>query len=219
MIDALVFDAYGTLFDVQSVGSQCEMLWPGLGPFVSQTWRAKQLEYSWLRTLMRQYIDFETLTADALRWACESLGVPCGVTDVEQLLVAYRNLAVFPDVKGTLQGVGNRKRAILSNGSPAMLQAVVRNSGLENMFDVVLSVDTVRVYKPAPRVYQLAVDTLHVDASHIGFVSANGWDIAGARSFGFPTYWINRSGAAKERLGAEPDYVLTALTDVVRLLG
>lgn len=218
MIDALVFDAYGTLFDVQSVGSQCEVLWPGLGASVNQTWRAKQLEYSWLRTLMRQYIDFETLTADALRWTCESLGVPCRAMDVEQLLVAYRNLAVFPDVKEALHGVRNRKQVILSNGSPAMLQAVVRNSGLENMFDVVLSVDTLSVYKPDPRVYQLAVDNLHVDASRIGFVSANGWDIAGARSFGFSTYWINRSCAPRERLGAEPDHVLTALTDVVRLL-
>jgi 2-haloacid dehalogenase len=218
MIDALVFDAYGTLFDVQSVGSQCDKLWPGQGTSVSRIWRSKQLEYSWLRTLMRQYVDFETLTADALRWSCESLGLSCGPTVIERLLAAYRNLAVFPDVLTALRGLGSRKRAILSNGSPAMLQAVVRNSGLEDLFDVVMSVDALAVYKPDPRVYQLAADTLHVEASRIGFVSANGWDISGAKSFGLRTYWINRTGVPRERLTPQPDYVLTALTDVVRLL-
>ena len=141
MIEAVVFDAYGTLFDVQGVSAQCETLWPGRGAAVSRTWRSKQLEYSWVRTLMRRYIDFEALTADALRWACDSLGVPCGSTHVEQLLAAYRSLAVFPDAMAALQGVSTRKRAILSNGSPGMLQAVVRNGGLEDLFDAVLSVD------------------------------------------------------------------------------
>jgi len=218
MIDALVFDAYGTLIDVQSVGAQCEALWPGQGPSVSRMWRAKQLEYSWLRTLMGRYVDFEALTADALRWTCESLGLSCGATEVEQLLAAYRNLPVFPDVIPALRGMANRKRAILSNGSPALLQATVQNSGLDALIDVVLSVDTLRLYKPDPRVYQLAVDTLQVEAGRIGFVSANGWDIAGAGNFGFQTYWINRSGVPRERLAMEPDHELSALADLVAVL-
>jgi len=218
MIDAVVFDAYGTLFDVHSVAAHCERLWPNRGAAVSRTWRSKQLEYSWLRTLMGRYIDFETLTADALRWACGSLGVPCGAAEIEQLLAAYRELTVFPDVIATLLGVGTRKRAILSNGSPAMLQAAVRNGGFEHMIDAVLSVDAVRVYKPDARAYQLAVDTLHMDPARIGFVSANGWDVCGARSFGFHTFWINRSAAPSEHLSVEPDHALAALTDLVRVL-
>lgn len=218
MIDALVFDAYGTLFDVHSVSSLCDTLWPGQGTSVSRIWRSKQLEYTWLRTLMRRYVDFETLTADALRWTCQSLGVSCGATEVEQLLAAYRNLRVFPDVLTALGGVADRRRAILSNGSPAMLQALVENGGLEGLVDVVLSVDSLGIYKPDPRVYQLAADALHLEASHIGFVSANGWDISGARNFGLHTYWINRNGAPRERLPTEPDHELTALTDVVRLV-
>jgi 2-haloacid dehalogenase len=218
MIDALVFDAYGTLFDVESVRARCEALWPGQGAVVSRTWRSKQLEYSWLRSLMERYVDFETLTADALRYTCESLSLDCAATDVEQLLVVYRNLTVFPDAVAALRSTGNLKRAILSNGSPAMLQAVVRNGGLEDLFDAVLSVDPLRVYKPHPRVYKLAVDTLQVDPGQIGFVSANGWDICGARSFGFQTFWINRNAARNEYLGVKPDHVVTALTDIVRLL-
>ena len=218
MIDALVFDAYGTLFDVQSVSAQCDSLWPGQGAAVSRIWRSKQLEYSWLRTLMKRYVDFETLTGDALRWTCESLGVSCATRDVEQLLAAYRNLAVFPDVATAFRNLGNRKRMILSNGSPAMLKAVVHNTGLEDLFDVVVSVDVLGVYKPDPKVYQLAVDTLHIEASHIGFVSANSWDICGAQSFGLHTYWVNRSRVPGERLAVEPDHVLTALTELVRAI-
>jgi 2-haloacid dehalogenase len=218
MIDALVFDAYGTIFDVDSVSSQCETLWPGRGAAVSRTWRSKQLEYSWLRSLMGRYADFETVTTDALRYACQSLDLQCTATNIEQLLFAYRNLTVFPDAVAALRDIGSRKRAILSNGSPAMLQAVVRNGGLEDMFDAVLSVDTVRVYKPDPRVYRHAVDALQVDPVQTGFVSASSWDICGARSFGFQTFWINRNAAPREYLGTEPDYVVTALTGVVQLL-
>ncbi len=218
MTDALVFDAYGTLFDVQGLTSPCERLWPGLGQSISRTWRAKQLEYSWLRTLMGRYVDFEALTAEALRWTCESAGVRCQAADIEQLRVAYRSLKLFDDVTAALHGLGDRRRVILSNGSPAMLQAVVQNGGLGDMFDAVLSVDALRVYKPDPRVYQLAVDSLQVDARHVGFVSANGWDIAGARSFGFQTYWVNRASAPPERLGAEADHMLTSLTELVPLL-
>ncbi len=218
-MDALVFDAYGTLFDVAGLQSACETAWPGKGEVVSRTWRAKQLEYSWLRTLTGQYVDFESLTADALRCTCANFGVRCTRAMTDELLRAYRNLEVFPDAVATLRAVTGHKRVILSNGSPPMLEALVRNAGLWELFDAVLSADAVRLFKPHPRVYELAADTLRLDPARIGFVSANNWDACGARSFGFRSFWINRNGAPPECYGAEPDYVLSSLTQLVPHVG
>ncbi len=192
---ALLFDAYGTLFDVHSVAARCEQLWPGQGRAVSERWRAKQLEYTWLRSLMGRYQDFERITADGLRHACDALGLPCGEERVAELLAQYRRLAPFPEVANALAQLAGFKRAILSNGTPAMLAAAVRHAGLEGQLDAVLSVDSVKTYKPDPRVYQSAVDALGIEAGRIGFVSANGWDAAGAKAFGFRVFWINRAGA------------------------
>jgi len=217
-IKALVFDAYGTLFDVHSVIARCESLWPGQGAALSHLWRAKQLEYSWLRSLMGRYVDFETITADALRHACEVLGLACDDARTRNLMEAYRNLATFPEVADVMRVLGGRKRAILSNGSPDMLNAVVRHSGLETSLDAVLSVDACKVYKPDPRVYQLAVDALEVDREHIGFVSSNGWDACGARNFGFQTFWINRAGTPADVLGIAPDRILSTLGDLPPML-
>jgi len=217
-LKALVFDAYGTLFDVHSVIARCEALWPGQGAALSHLWRAKQLEYSWLRSLMGRYVDFETITADALRYACDVLGLACDDARTQNLMQAYRNLATFPEVANVMRALQGRKRAILSNGSPDMLNAVVRHSGLEASLDAVLSVDALRIYKPDPRVYQLAVDALGVDRDEIGFVSSNGWDACGARNFGFQTFWINRAGTPVDVLGAVPDRVLTKLSDLLAFL-
>jgi 2-haloacid dehalogenase len=204
-IQALVFDAYGTLFDVHSVIARCESLWPGQGAALSHLWRAKQLEYSWLRSLMGRYVDFETITADALRHACEVLGLACDDARTRNLMEAYRNLATFPEVADVMRALGGRKRAILSNGSPASL-------------DAVLSVDALKIYKPDPRVYQLAVDALAVDREHVGFVSSNGWDACGARNFGFQTFWINRAGTPVDALGVAPDRILSTLGDLLPIL-
>jgi 2-haloacid dehalogenase len=217
-IQALVFDAYGTLFDVHSVIARCESLWPGQGAALSHLWRAKQLEYSWLRSLMGRYVDFETITADALRHACEVLGLACDDARTRNLMEAYRNLATFPEVADVMRALGGRKRAILSNGSPDMLNAVVRHSGLETSLDAVLSVDALKIYKPDPRVYQLAVDALAVDREHVGFVSSNGWDACGARNFGFQTFWINRAGTPVDALGVAPDRILSTLGDMLPIL-
>ncbi len=218
-MDALVFDAYGTLFDVADLHSVCEAAWPGQGEAIGRAWRLKQLEYSWLRTLMGRYVDFESLTVDALRSTCDSFGVQCTHAMIDRLLLAYRNLRMFPDTIAALRALGGRRCAILSNGSPPMLEALVRNAGLQGRFEVVLSVDAVRLFKPHPRVYQLAADTLRLDASRIGFVSANHWDACGARTFGFRSFWINRNKAPPERLGAEPDNVLGSLTQLASHVG
>ena len=217
-IEALVFDAYGTLFDVHSVISRCEAIWPGKGGAVSHIWRSKQLEYTWLRSLMGRYENFEIVTADTLRYTCQALNLACDDNHVAELLEEYRRLATFAEVKDVLPKLAGRKRAILSNGSPAMLDAVVRNSGLAAELDAVISVDTLSSYKPDPRVYQLAVAALGIEPERIGFVSSNGWDACGAQSFGCHTFWINRSGAPLDRLGVEPEHILTTLADLPALL-
>jgi len=213
-LEALVFDAYGTLFDVHSVVERCEVLWPGKGAALSQLWRAKQLEYTWLRSLMGCYEDFETITADALGYACAALGLGYDQAVLATLMADYRQLAKFPEVEGVMPALAGRKRAILSNGSPAMLDAVVRNSGLANELDAVLSVDPLRCYKPDPRVYQLAVDALGIARERIGFVSSNCWDACGARSFGFHVFWINRGDAPMDGLGVDTVTTLTTLADL-----
>jgi 2-haloacid dehalogenase len=216
--DAIVFDAYGTLFDVHSVATRCEELWPGKGAELSRLWRVKQLEYTWQRSLMRRYEDFEVITGQALRYVCTAMKLELGEARVKLLMDEYLRLATFPETLKALARFGARKLAILSNGSPAMLDPLVRNAGLASAFSCVLSVDALKVYKPDPRVYRLAVDALSVPAANIGFVSSNCWDACGAKSFGFTTFWINRGGAPVDALGVAPDHVVRNLGEVPALL-
>ncbi|MGH8726201.1 MAG: haloacid dehalogenase type II [Burkholderiales bacterium] len=209
--EAFVFDAYGTLYDVHSVAARCEACWPGKGAQLSQLWRAKQLEYTWQRSLMQRYAPFSSVTREALAYACQALGLELSVAQMEGLMSEYSSLATYADVKETLKALRGRKTAILSNGSPDMLLPLVENSGLK--FDAVISVDEVRIYKPAPQVYELAVKKLRTD--RIGFVSSNCWDALGAKSYGFDVYWINRSGAPLDRLGFTPDRVLESLNEIL----
>ena len=208
--EALVFDAYGTLYDVHSVAARCETCWPGKGAELSRLWRAKQLEYTWQRSLMQRYAPFSTVTREALAYACEALGLELGVAQMEGLMSEYLRLASYPDV-AVLRKI-NLKKAILSNGSPDMLLPLVEHSGLR--FDAVISVDEVRVFKPSPLVYELAVERLRT--RNIGFVSSNCWDALGAKSFGFEVYWINRAGAPMDRLGFKPDRVLKSLDEILQ---
>jgi 2-haloacid dehalogenase len=212
-VRAVLFDAYGTLFDVHSVAALADALFPGKGAVLSQAWRAKQLEYTWQLSLMRAYKPFSRVTRDALEHSCEVLGLPLSPAHEEQLMGEYLRLAVFPDV--ALQGLPGRK-AILSNGSPDMLDPLVKQSGLR--FDAVLSVDELKIFKPAPEVYALAVKRLGVEAARIGFVSSNCWDALGAKAFGFRVFWINRGGAPVDRLGPKPDAILKTLGDLPEVL-
>jgi 2-haloacid dehalogenase len=216
---ALVFDAYGTLFDVHSVTALCDELWPGKGAQLSQLWRTRQLEYTWLRSLMGRYEDFARVTEASLRYACAALNLPYDDAKRERLMRAYLQLATFPEVKDALGELRGIRLAILSNGGPAMLRDLVTNSGLAAVIPDVLSVDELKIYKPSPKVYQLAVDRLGVPAASIGFVSSNGWDAAGAKSFGFRTFWVNRAGAPRDGLGFAPDHELGSLTELPALLG
>lgn len=218
LINALVFDAYGTLFDVHSVIARCEQLWPGKGAVVSQLWRIKQLEYTWQRSLMQRYENFERVTADGLRYACEQLKLDCDDSHVSILMEEYRRLNTFNEIKDALPRLKGKKLAILSNGTAGMLNAVVQHNGLDAVLDAVISVDELRIYKPDPRVYQLAVTQLGAARESIGFVSSNCWDACGAKNFGFSAFWINRAGAPVDQLDAPPDAIITSLSGLAQHL-
>ncbi len=216
---AVVFDAYGTLFDVHSVVSRCNELFPGRGKELSQLWRSKQLEYTWLRSLMGRYENFESITRAALLYSCQALGLSLSEPGGRTLMQEYFRLETYPEVPAALRSLGDRKLAILSNGSPGMLEAVVSNAGLASVFHAVLSVDELRIFKPHPSVYQLAVDKLGVGKQGIAFVSSNYWDVTGATAFGFRTFWIDRLGAQPDELGYRPAGVLKRLDDLSDALG
>jgi 2-haloacid dehalogenase len=215
-ISALVFDAYGTLFDVHSVTRLAESLFPGKGAALSLAWRSKQLEYTWLRSLMGRYEDFSRVTRSALEWSLESLQLDAEESALRALADEYRRLSTFPEVREVIQSLAKaRPLAILSNGHPDMLEAVVDHNGLRGFFrGGVLSVHPAQVFKPDARVYRLAEDRLGVPRTLMGFVSSNGWDAAGAKSFGFRAFWVNRAGAPIERLGVRPDAVVANLREL-----
>jgi 2-haloacid dehalogenase len=222
---AFVFDAYGTLFDVHSVVMLAEQLAPGAGTTLSRLWRAKQLEYSWLQSLMATPAhpreDFAAVTAHALDYALAALLLPIDGAARARLLDAYLHLAPFAGARDVLRALAPRPRVILSNGSRAMLAPLVAASGLAEELDAVLSVDDADIYKPSPAVYRLATIRLALPAGRIAFVSSNGWDAAGAKAFGFTTFWINRDGMPVERHGPAPDFVvadLAALPPIVAAL-
>ena len=217
-IHAVVFDAYGTLFDVHSVIRRCEQVFRGRGETLSRLWRSKQLEYTWLRSLMGRYQDFESVTRAALNYACRSLDLPLADGTAVSLMDEYRRLEPYSEVPAALHSLRGRRLAILSNGSPAMLETMVRNASLAPVFDAVLSVDALRVFKPHPSVYQLAVDRLGAKPEDIAFVSSNYWDAAGATSFGFRTFWLNRTGTQPDELGYAPHRSLRRLDELPQAL-
>ena len=219
-ISALVFDAYGTIFDVHSVGRLAEAHFPGKGAALSNAWRTKQLEYTWLRTLMGRYEDFSRVTQASLDWSLESLGIEAEDAVKRALMNEYRKLAVFAEVPKALERLAEaRPLAILSNGHPEMLDAVVDHNGLRPRFrGGVLSVHPAKRFKPDPAVYRLAEEKLGVTRSLIGFVSSNGWDAAGAKAFGFRVFWVNRAAAPVERLGVRPDATVKDLGELAAQL-
>jgi 2-haloacid dehalogenase len=223
-LQALVFDAYGTLYDVHSVSARAETLFPGHGAALSQLWRSKQLEYSWLRSLMGTYADFNQVTAAALRYAIAALKLDADAAAVTALLGQYVHLSPYPEVAAALtQLKPGRKLAILSNGAPDTLEALVNNSGLAPRFDAVLSVDSVGIFKPDMRIYRLAEERLGelhpgLARRHIGFVSSNCWDAIGAATYGYTVFWVNRLGAPVDLHGRAPDHIISSLDQLAPLL-
>jgi 2-haloacid dehalogenase len=208
---AIIFDAYGTLFDVHSVVQREGAPITGNLQALSQLWRQKQLEYTWLRTLMERYEDFRYITEAALRSAVRQLSIDATDRQLERLMEAYLSPAAFPEVRSALEALKGLPLAILSNGLPEMLDSAVRANGLESYFTEIISVDSVKTYKPSPRVYALGPQALNLAAEEILFVSSNLWDAAGAKSFGYQVCWCNRSGAEMEDLGFAPDFVVRGL--------
>jgi 2-haloacid dehalogenase len=220
-ITAFAFDAYGTLFDVLSVTSLCEQLFPGQGAALAQLWRVKQLQYSMMRSLMGRHRDFWQLTEDGLVYACKSLGLALTAEARTRLLEAYLSLAAFPDVKPGLEALKalGFRLAVLSNGEPKMLEAAARSAGILTLLDHIVSVEEVKIFKPSPRVYNLAPERLRVSNAELGFVSSNSWDAAGAASAGLRSFWIQRSAAEPpEELGFGAERVVHALTDLAPLV-
>lgn len=218
-IRACVFDAYGTVFDFGSAAARCRDQLGDRVAALTALWRDKQLQYTWLRALQRRHADFWTVTGDALDYALETLGIATPELR-ERLMNLYLNLQAFPEVPATLRALKERGyvTAILSNGSPAMLEAAVQAAGLAPMLDAVLSVEEVGVFKPDPHVYQLAVDRLGVPAEAICFQSSNGWDAYAASAFGMRVVWCNRYGQRPERLPGRPDAEVRSLAELPGLL-
>ncbi len=237
-IKAVVFDAYGTLYDVQSVAAITEEAFPGYGEIMTQIWRIKQLEYTWLRSLMRRYEDFSVITRDSLAYTIRVLGLKHDAATFERIMDKYLHLDLYPDALATLAALKGRKLAILSNGSSGMLNALVRNSGIERALDATISIDSQKIFKPAPDAYALIESTLRVRPAEVLFVSSNPWDACGAKSFGLNVAWIERVTpeamalacvksdlvppltmfkairTQMDELGIQPDYRIHALSEL-----
>ena len=238
VIRALVFDAYGTLYDVQSVRSLATDLCGDKGEIITQLWRLKQLEYTWLRTLMRSYEDFWSVTRAALEFALLSVEIEPAPSLCDQLMSKYLHLDLYPEAEEALESLRDHKLAILSNGSPRMLEALVSSSGIAGRLTEVISVDQVRLYKPEPACYALVEPALQVSKQEVLFISSNGFDVAGAKRYGFQVAWIERAGNVPppedsqvapaafyrlvrgrgEQLGYQPDFRLQRLTDLAAVL-
>ena len=235
---AVVFDAYGTLYDIQSVAAVTEQAFPGHGDIITQIWRIKQLEYTWLRSLMQRYEDFAVVTRDSLIYTLRILGLPPDSATLDRIIAKYLDLDPYPDARAALATMKPHRLAILSNGSPAMLGALVKASGFDTLLDAVISVDARQIFKPSPEAYALIEQTLGLAPSDVLFVSSNPWDVCGAKAFGLSVAWIERvtpqaMAAAciktelvapltlfkalrtqMDELGFAPDYRIAALSDL-----
>jgi 2-haloacid dehalogenase len=241
-IKALVFDAYGTLYDVQSVATVTDEAFPGYGEIITQLWRMKQLEYTWLRSLMGRYEDFSVITRDSLTFSLRALGLTFDAAVFERIMDKYVHLNLYPDAKQALAGLKDHKLAILSNGSSEMLNALVRNTGLDKILDATISIDQTKIFKPSPKTYALIEQTLDVKPHEVLFVSSNPFDACGAKAFGLNVAWIERvtpQALANEfrgrdlirplsmfravrmqmdEFGLEPDYRVSTLADLPGLI-
>jgi 2-haloacid dehalogenase len=237
-IKAVVFDAYGTLYDIQSVATVTEQAFPGHGEIITQIWRIKQLEYTWLRSLMRRYEDFSVITRESLAYTLRLLGLKPDESVFDRIMDKYLHLDLYPDASSALAALRGRKLAILSNGSTDMLVALARNSGLDRVLDATISIDSKRIFKPSPDAYTLIEEKLGIRPADVLFVSSNPWDAIGAKAFGLTVAWIERVtpeamalACAKselvspltmfkairmqmDELGLQPDYRIHTLSDL-----
>jgi 2-haloacid dehalogenase len=219
-IRACVFDAYGTLFDVNSAAAQAKDALGEKWQPLADLWRTKQLQYTWLRGLMGRHADFWQVTGDALDYAMASLKLDDPALR-DRLMGLYLKLDAYPEVKDTLEQLkaAGLKLAILSNGAPKMLAAAAENSGIADLMDAVLSVEDVKIYKPHPSVYQLATQRFGLERGQICFLSSNAWDAYAAKAFGFHVLWCNRFGQAPERIPERPDGEIDTLGALPEILG
>jgi 2-haloacid dehalogenase len=219
-VGACVFDAYGTLFDVHSAAARRRGDLGDKADALSALWRQKQLEYSWLRSLMGAHVDFWQITGDALDYAMAAVSLDSSAIR-EKLMSLYLALDAYPEVPGVLAQLkeAGLRTAILSNGSPMMLEAAVGSAGIGGHLDHVLSIEDVGIYKVSPRTYQLAVDRFGLPREAICFISSNAWDAAGAAHFGFQVVWINRFGQPRERLPGTPKAELNSLAPLPAMVG
>jgi 2-haloacid dehalogenase len=241
-IKAIVFDAYGTLYDIQSAASITDGAFPGYGELITQIWRIKQLEYTWLRSLMRRYVDFSVITRDSLAYTLRILGLTYDERIFELIMDKYVHLDLYPDARPTLLSLNGYKRAILSNGSTDMLTTLVRNTGLDSILDATISIDAKQIFKPSPDAYSLIEPRLNVTPADVLFVSSNPWDAIGAKAAGLKVAWIERvtpEGMAEacqkpdfiapltmfralrmqmDELGLEPDYKVNGLSALPGIL-
>lgn len=219
-IKAVIFDAYGTLFDVYSVGATAEKLYPGQGKALANIWRDKQIDYTRIRTLCDQYVDFWRITKDALVYACASLNLNLTDDNEAELLQQYKHLTAFSENKSVLDQLKSDgyRLGILSNGTRQMIDSAVTSARMSDCFENILTVETVRKFKTVPEVYQLGPDAFELDASEILFVSSNCWDACGATWFGFQTVWVNRANMPLEELGVKPNLIGRDLNDVIEYL-
>jgi 2-haloacid dehalogenase len=218
-IKAIAFDGF-TVFDPRTVFALAEQLFPGKGGDLSTAWRTRQFEYAWLRTLSGQYVDFWHVTDDALVFAAKLLSLELTPGKRRRLMQAYLEINAWPDVPSSLKLLkeAGLRLVLLSNFTAAMLDAAVRNSGLESIFEPHLSTDRIDAYKPDPRAYRMAVDAFGLRRDEIAFAAFGGWDAFGAKSFGYPTFWVNRMNLPVEELGTAADAVGSSLHDLVRFV-
>ncbi|MGJ5041588.1 MULTISPECIES: haloacid dehalogenase type II [unclassified Bradyrhizobium] len=189
---AVVFDAYGTLYDIQSVAAVTEQAFPGHGDIITQIWRIKQLEYTWLRSLMQRYEDFSVVTRESLLYTLRVLGLQADAITRDRIIAKYLDLDPYPDARAALAAMKDRRLAILSNGSPAMLDGLVKASAFDTLLDAVISVDAHKIFKPSSQAYALIEETLGLAPDEVLFVSSNPWDVCGAKAFGLNVAWIER---------------------------
>lgn len=214
---AILFDAF-PIFDPRPVAALAEELFPGKGKELSDAWRTRQFEYTWLRNSMGTYRDFFRVIDDALVFAARLLKLNLTVEKRDRLTSAYLQLRAYPDVGESLKSLraAGIKLSFLSNFTSKMMQAGIANSGLDGFFDHLLSTDTVQVFKPAPRAYQMGLDVLKLKQEEIIFAAFAGWDAVGAKQFGYPTFWVNRAGQPAEELGSLPDGMGPSLAHLVK---